>query len=177
MIETEGDAEIPFARRAEPDPLALALVGTPATERAGEGVHINLGVDVRGRPCPQSLYPTDGAAHLNNDPEPDPELDANPDPDPGAKGAPSGSSNTHGVACAKAGRDQRGGRSWPDAPAEERECERADMEEWDKATRSTLGTCPPACSRRCWGSWPFPFPWPFPCPCPMVCRRMRASAG
>ena len=120
----------------------------------GDGVHINLGVDVRRRPCHQSPYTAEGTAHLNNEPEP--ELDANADP--GAKGTPSGSSNTHGVACANAGRDQRGGRSWPDAPAEERECERADMEEWDKATRSTLGTCPLACSRRCWDSWPFPFP-------------------
>jgi hypothetical protein len=141
----EGDPRIPFARGAEP--LALVLPATPAMERAGEGVHMNRGDDVRVRPQ-TSPYTAEGPGHINDDPDPDPNAD------PGAKGTPSGSPNTHGVPCANAGRDQRGGRSGTDAAAEERECDRADMVEWDNATRSTLGTCP--CSRRC--------PWPFPCP-------------
>ena len=111
-------------------------MGALGMDRAGEGVHRNRGVDVRVRRCQVSPYVGEGAVHLTaDDPRPDPSADSE------ANDVPSGSPNTQGTAV-NAGRDQREGRAGPDAPTEECELERADMDEWDSATRSTLGTCP-----------------------------------
>lgn len=138
-MEREGEAGMPLGRGAEV--LLLLLLATAVMERAGEGVNINRGVEVPPsedvRTYSQiSAYTGGEAAHLNGDPDPNTE--------PGAEGAPWSSSITQGVGCANAGRDQRDDLAGTNAPAEERECDRVDVDvdERDRATRSTLGTCP-----------------------------------
>lgn len=150
----------------------LVSVATAALERTGEvnmsrGVEVPPSADVRLRPK-ISAYTGEGATHLNGDSESEPDSNI----ELGAEGAPSGPSITQGVACAKEGSDQRDGLAGIDVPAEDRECDRTDMDECDSATRSTLGTCPGSRPRLSSRSCPFPLALPS-----MVCRRMRLSAG